>query len=104
MAQKITIHDSARRPWGIETLVTVDDDGDIFNFAVCNKETVDTATLEREASERTDKQKQIIAAKELRAGTVETLQDDITTLEAEKQKLQDDIATLEEEKSDLEAN
>lgn len=31
---KITIHDTVKRPWGYETLVTVDDNGTIWNFPI----------------------------------------------------------------------
>jgi chromosome segregation ATPase len=106
MAYKITIHDAARRPWGIETLVTVNDneDGQIYNWAICTDETPSKATLEQLATERTEKQKQILADKAAAEETREILQDDIASLEEQKATLEAEIAAFEDEKSALEGD
>jgi len=92
---QVTIHDSANRPWGIETLVTiVDNDGEIFNFSLCNKTVADANILETQALEMVGKQKQVLAEDMLQS-------EDIVTLEAQKQSLIEDIQILEAQKESL---
>ena len=96
MADKITTHNSVRRPWGIETLVTLDRDGTVYNWCVCTQDTPTSEDVESQATELTNAQEQRIAVKALRS-------EDVDTLEARKQALVDEINNLEQQKSELEA-
>lgn len=93
MAQ-ITLHDSAKRPWGIETLVTVEEDGEVYNFSICTKAKPIKENLEIEAVALMNKQKQIILEKDIQAN-------DIHTLEIQKQTLITEIEDLKAQKTAL---
>lgn len=94
MADKITTHDSVRRPWGIETLVTLDRDGTVYNWCVCTRDTPTKEDVEGQAVELTNTQERRVADKALR-------NEDIDALEVRKQALIDDIAALEDQKAQL---
>lgn len=84
----IALHDSVRRPWGIETLITVDDSGTLYDFAVCTKGWPTKEELEVEATTWVTARKQIEAEP--------TIKEEIALLEEQKAILEEEIALLKE--------
>lgn len=91
---KIILHDSVKRPWGIETLITVDDSGTLYDFAVCTKTMPTKEELETEAVAWVDARKQREAEP--------TIEKEVASLEEQKATLEEDIALLEAQKASLE--
>jgi len=42
---EVTIHDTAKRPWGDETLVTVTDGFDIYNFCILGTDDIESRAI-----------------------------------------------------------
>lgn len=98
---KITLHDSVKRPWGIETLITVDDSGTLYDFAVCTKGQPTKEELEAEATVWVEARKQREAEPTVdeEVASLEEqktiLEEEVTLLEAQKANLEKDVSTLE---------
>jgi len=92
---KTTIHDTAKRPWGYETLTTIiADDADIYNECIVTKEyPEDTMTIVALAEER------VLAKIARKAAEVD--EPTINDLEEQKQTLMDEIVALGAQKAAL---
>jgi hypothetical protein len=91
---KTTVHDSCQYSWGIETLVTVDDDGRIYNFSVpSNKLKSEDIAKIAEAWVTQLKESQQAELQEI---------EEVQTLQSQKYKLIAEIAVLQAQKDALE--
>jgi hypothetical protein len=94
----VTVHDTAKRPWGLETLVTVEgDDGRVHNFAVAVKPEDTAAQIADKAVAM------IVEPVDMPESPEAVLMSEIETLTAQKEALLQETADLVLAKDVLEA-
>jgi hypothetical protein len=90
---KTTVHDSCKYPWGSKTLVTVDDEGCIYNFSIPSDK-LKSEDIVKIAEGR------VINFKESQQAELQEIEE-IETLQSQKEVLIDEIAVLQAQKDAL---